>query len=50
MCERSRTAIKACAEWVVKCLEIGWAKSALDELEEIWWKFHDANGQLRIEK
>ncbi len=50
MCERSRTAIKACAEWLVKCLEIGWPKSALDELEEIWWKFHDANGQLRIEK
>ena len=46
MSERSRTAIKACADWLVQCLEIGWPKSALDELEEIWWKFHDANGQL----
>lgn len=42
----SRTAIWACAEWLDFCIRIGWEKSLLDKLEELWWKHHDDNGNL----
>jgi len=32
--------IKKCADWLVWCLENGWPKSSLDDLEALWWKYH----------
>jgi hypothetical protein len=37
----NRKAIRECAEWLSYCLKIGWTKGQLDELEKIWWKYHD---------
>lgn len=36
-------AIKQCAEWLTYCLEIGWPKADLDELESAWWQCHDTS-------
>jgi hypothetical protein len=47
MGERTRQAIKACAEWLSYCISIGWSKSKLDELEKLWWKHHDPEGNLK---
>lgn len=45
--QRTTKALKACAEWLSECLQIGWNKTALDRLEAIWWEFHDDQGRLR---
>ena len=42
----SLRAQRACAEWLAFCLKIGWAKSKLDKLEVLWWKYHDEQGKL----
>jgi hypothetical protein len=39
-------AVKKCAEWLSYCLSIGWEKSHIDELEALWYKYHDENGNL----
>jgi hypothetical protein len=44
--EKTAKGIKACAEWLQFCLSIGWCKDHLDELEALWWKYHDKNGKL----
>jgi hypothetical protein len=40
-------AIKKCSEWLVYCLEIGYDKSALDELQKLWWQHHNEDGTLK---
>ena len=40
-------AIKKKAEWLSYCLNIGFPKSDLDELSNIWDKFKDENGNLK---
>jgi hypothetical protein len=40
-------AIRNCVEWLKFCLDIGWPKSSLDDLETIWWSYHDEMGQLK---
>ena len=35
-----RQAWMACADWLSKCLRLGWPKSALDDLERLWWQYH----------
>lgn len=42
----TRKSVKNCAKWLAYCLEIGWQKSDLEDLEKIWWKFRDKNGKL----
>ena len=39
-------AVKKCAAWLSYCLSIGWAKSDLDFLQALWWKYHDKNGDI----
>jgi hypothetical protein len=39
-------AILACAQWLSYCLSIGWPKTDLDELERLWYQYHDDNGKL----
>lgn len=36
-----------CAEWLVYCLHIGWSRSMLDKLENLWWEHHDRYGELK---
>ncbi|MBA7658075.1 hypothetical protein ES703_66023 [subsurface metagenome] len=38
--EKSLRALKLCAAWLAACLEIGWSKSDLDDLENLFWKYH----------
>lgn len=38
---------KRCAEWLAYCLETGWKKEQLDELEKVYWKWRDKNGELK---
>lgn len=40
-------AIGLCAKWLQKCLHLGWPKSALDDLEKLWWQYHDRFGRLK---
>jgi hypothetical protein len=47
--EKTRQATRACAEWLAYCLSIGWNKAQLDELEALWWKHHDEQGNLKEE-
>ena len=45
--EPTLRATRLCAEWLHQCLQLGWPKSALDDLELLWWKWHDRYGVLR---
>ena len=38
---KSLLAIRMCAGWLSLCIKLGWSKDALDELEALWWKYHD---------
>ena len=42
----TRKALEACSKWLSYCLSIGWEKSTLDRLQEIWWQYHDDQGRL----
>lgn len=42
----TQKALRECAEWLAFCVRIGWSKSVLDQLEALWWEFHDERGQL----
>jgi len=42
--QRTRRALTACASWLAYCLSIGWKRTELDDLEQIWWRWHDENG------
>ena len=33
-----------CAKWLSYCLEIGWRKSDLPELQKLWMNGHDDKG------
>ena len=44
--EPTRKALEDCSRWLSFCLSIGWEKSALDRLQEIWWEYHDDKGRL----
>lgn len=39
--------VRMCAEWLVYCLSIGWRHDDLDDLEKLWWRHHDLNGNVR---
>lgn len=43
---KARRKIEKCAKWLAYCLEIGWKKSQLDELEKLWMQGHDDNGNV----
>ncbi len=43
---RSRKAITACAHWLAFCKPIGFPATELDDLEALWWSWHDENGNL----
>ena len=43
---RSGYGIKACANWLKFCLDIGYQKAQLDFLENLWWEYHDDKGNL----
>lgn len=36
-----------CASWLAMCVRLGWPKSALDDLESLWWRYHDNTGAER---
>lgn len=44
--ERTQEALLDCANWLSQCLGFGWRKDQLDDLEKIWWMFHDNRGKL----
>ena len=39
--KKSLKALIGCAQWLEACIEIEWEKSDLDDLEKLWWKYHD---------
>jgi len=43
----TQKALRECAEWLAYCVRIGWSKSALNDLEKLWWKYHDCRGFLQ---
>ena len=44
---RSQKALRQCAEWLAFCLRIGWQRSQLDDLERLWWQYHNDKGSLK---
>ena len=44
MSGKTTSAIHDCAEWLRRCLELGWRKEDLDFLEGLWWEYHDDYG------
>lgn len=38
---------RLCAEWLASCVQIGWPKESLSDLEMIWWRYHDGYGRLK---
>lgn len=44
--EPTPRAWKACAEWLSTCLRLGWSREMLDDLEALWWRYHDRRGNL----
>jgi hypothetical protein len=48
---KSKRAITKCAKWLAYCLEIGWDKKDLPELEKLWWKHRSKDtGELKKSK
>lgn len=43
---KTKRALMACAEWLSYCLSIGFDKKDLNQLEDLWWKYHDERGNL----
>lgn len=43
---KTNKSLRECAEWLHTCLTLGWPKSALDKLEQLWWDHHDERGNL----
>ena len=43
-------AAKDCLDWLKYCLEIGWNKSDIDRLEQLWWLYHTDEGELQLKK
>jgi hypothetical protein len=43
---RHYRALLACAEWLSWCLDQGWHRSQIDNLESLWWRYHDDRGRL----
>jgi len=48
MNERTPTANAArkCAEWLKSCKAIGWTADETSMLCDLWWQYHDDNGNL----
>lgn len=44
---KTKRGIMKCAQWLVYCLSIGYSKSDLKELEKLFWKYKDGNGDLK---
>lgn len=32
--------------WLKQCIGLGWRSDQLVDLERLWWKYHDNNGDL----
>lgn len=48
MSERHPTTMgaKRCLEWINACKALGWPKSTIPRLVDLWWEYHDDNGRL----
>lgn len=44
---RIRKGALKCATWLAYCLSIGYKKSELPDLEKLWRKYRDRNGNLK---
>lgn len=42
----TQRAARDCANWLRACLQLGWRRESLADLEEIWWTHHDYLGRL----
>ena len=39
------TALEGMISWLNACRAIGWEETAMDDLEQIWWLYHDEKGE-----
>jgi hypothetical protein len=42
----SPNAARACSKWLDTCRELGWRREDMPFLCDLWWKYHDDDGQL----
>ena len=42
--DASREGLAKCLAWIDACREIGWAEEQMDDLEAIFWKYKDKDG------
>lgn len=45
----SNLGVKRCLAWIKACEEMGWPKSAIPKLVDIFWEFKDRDGNLKGE-
>lgn len=43
----TKRGVLMCARWLAYCRSIGWPADQLDDLERIWWRVYDLNGNMR---
>jgi len=39
-------AAKDCSNWLRACSDLGWRKEDMGRLADLWWEFHDDEGNL----
>lgn len=44
---KTAKAINECFKWLKYCIEIGFNKKNINELDKLWWKLHDNKGNLK---
>lgn len=37
---------KRCGAWLTACQDLGWPRSQMGMLCDLWWEYHDDNGAL----
>lgn len=42
----TKQAVVLCGQALARCLQLGWEKDSLNDLEIIWWSCHDRHGNV----
>jgi hypothetical protein len=43
--DATRKALTQCLEWLEACRRLGWREEDMDNLELLWWRYHDREGR-----
>lgn len=46
--DATREALAKCLEWIEACRKLGWKEKDMDNLEGLFWRWHDKDGQKKL--